>query len=113
RYVRSSINIFMAVLDQYFLGPGSTERYTYGDVAFYDGFIGYSKLVVKDGIARVYLAGTCARQRPDYGIAQLLQANLKQFQTVQSVKIYDQNGQTQNPDGTGDSIPACLDSSFN
>jgi hypothetical protein len=103
----------MAVLDQYFLGPGGTERYTYGDVAFYDGFIGYTKLEVKDGIASVYLAGHCARQRPDYTIAQLIQANLKQFPAVQFVKIYDQNGQTQNPDGASDSIPLCLDPSYN
>ena len=38
----------------------------------------------------------------------LINLNLKQFPEVQFVKIYDANGQTQNPDGRSDSEPLCL-----
>lgn len=113
RYVRSSFDIYRATLNEYFKGPGSTEIYSYGDMAIYDGFIGYTRLDVQDGTARVYLAGTCSRQRRDYTIAQLLQANLRQYPAIQAIKIYDENGQTQNPDGPGDSVPLCLDPSYN
>jgi hypothetical protein len=34
--------------------------------------------------------------------------NLKQFPEIQFVKIYDENGMTQSPEGSNDSIPACL-----
>ncbi len=57
---------------------------------------------------RVYLTGTCAPERKDFTIADLLMLNLKQFPTVQFVKIYDENGTTEFPDGAVDSIPACL-----
>lgn len=113
RYVRSSISIYEQTLNAYFTGPGSTESYYYGDMTISDGFTGYSKLEITDGVARVYLLGECRRQRVTYTIAQLIQVNLKQYPVVQSVKIYDQAGQTQNPDGAGDSVPLCLDPSYN
>ena len=34
---------------------------------------------------------------------------LKQFATVDHVKIYDPEGQTARPTGATDSIPACLE----
>ncbi len=39
----------------------------------------------------------------------VLRVNLKQFPEITYVKIYDQNGQTADPDGLSDSIPACLE----
>lgn len=102
-------NVPGTVLDAYFKGPGYTEKYTYGWIAIYDGFTGYSKLEISsDGVARVYLKGSCSPADPSYTIVDLLNANLKQFPYVQYVKVYDQNGETQNPDGQSDSIPACL-----
>lgn len=111
RYEISSLDLRKAVLDEYFKGPGATERY-FGDVAIYDGFTGYVNFGVTNGAAQVHLTGKCNRRQVNYTIAQLLFFNLKQFPEVQAVKIYDENGQTQNPDGPGDSVPLCLDPSF-
>jgi murein DD-endopeptidase MepM/ murein hydrolase activator NlpD len=107
RWVKSN-NVINSVLDEYFKGPGSTERYSYGWIALYNGFTGYSKVEVANGIARVYLTGTCDRAGATYTIADLLIKNLKQIPQIQFVKIYDENGTTQDPNGLNDSIPACL-----
>ena len=108
RWVLSN-NVPANVLTQFFIGPGATEKYTYGWIAIYSGATGYSKLEVADGIARVYLKGQCNSQGATYTVANLLRANLKQFTYIQYVKIYDQNGNTEIPDGNQDSIPACLE----
>ena len=100
---------FITVLREYFRGPGATEKYTYRWIALYNGFTGYSKLEVVDGVAHVYLKGTCDSAGVAFTIADMLKINLKQFDSVQFVKIYDASGNTQDPDGTGDSIPACLE----
>jgi hypothetical protein len=107
RYVRSN-NLAGGVLDEYFKGPGATEKFQYGWIAIYDGFTGYSRIEAINGIARVYLTGTCEPANPNYTIANLLTLNLKQFPEVQFVKVYDQNGLTQDPFGSSDSVPACL-----
>src|SRR5581483_4067083 len=104
-----SNNLPGAVLNEYFKGPGYTEKYTYGWIALYNGVTGYSKLEIKDGVARVYLTGQCNSQGAVYNIAALLKMNLKQFSYVHYVKIYDQNGNTEVPDGLSDSIPGCLE----
>lgn len=62
-----------------------------------------------DGIARVHLKGACNSGSAAYTIADLLKVNLKQFSSIQYVKVYDHNGQTQSPDGASDSAPACLE----
>jgi hypothetical protein len=99
-------------LDEYFKGPGATEKYTYGYTAIYNGFTGYSKLEIVNGVANVYLKGACVSNGRDYNIADLINANLKQFSEIKFVKIYDQNGQTQSPTGNSDSEPICLSPSF-
>lgn len=109
RYVRTDISIYMAVLNEYFKGPGSTEYFNYGYRSLYDGFSGYQDFSVSNHTAYVTLIGTCRRQFEDYTIAQLIQSNLKQFEEIEAVKIFDAQGQTQNPDETGDSVPACLE----
>jgi len=101
-------NILGTILDEYFKGPGATERYSYGWIALYNGFTGYDRFEVRDGVMHIYLTGTCDRASATYTIADLLMTNFKQFSEIQYVKIYDENGQTQNPDGLSDSIPACL-----
>ncbi len=108
RWIRSN-NLPAGVLDEYFKGPGATEKYQYGWIGIYDGFTGYSKVELNNGVARVYLTGVCAPVNPNYTIADLLMRNLKQFPEVQYVKIYDQNGQTKDPFSVGDSVPACLE----
>jgi hypothetical protein len=107
RWVQSN-NIFGSVLDEYFKGPGSTERFSYGWIAIYNGFTGYSKVEVLNGIARVYLTGTCEPSGSAYDIGDILTHNLKQFPEVQYVKIYDQVGVTKDPFGLTDSVPQCL-----
>ncbi len=41
-------------------------------------------------------------------IANLIVPTLKQYATVDHVKIYDPAGSTDSPGGPGDSIPGCL-----
>jgi hypothetical protein len=109
RYVSSSADFAKFVLDEYFKGPGLTEKNDYGWIAVFSGFTGYSKFEVKDGVAHVYLKGTCNSAGREYNLADILMVNLKQFNSrIQFVKIYDENGSTQIPDGASDSIPACL-----
>jgi hypothetical protein len=104
-----SNSVYMSLLDEYFKGPGATERYTYGWIGLYNGFTGYSKFeLTEGGVANIYLKGTCNRGNATYTIANLLIYNFKQFPEVKFVKIYDENGTTQNPTGLSDSIPACL-----
>ena len=104
-----SNNIIGAVLDEYFEGPGSTERFQYGLIAIYDGFTGYSEFEIVNGVAHLYLTGVCGPADPDYTIADILTYNLKQFPEVEYVKIYDENGVTQDPVGLSDSVPMCLE----
>ena len=112
RWEKSTDNFAQDVLDEYFRGPGYTEKYVYRWAAIYSGFTGYTRLDVTNGVARVYLKGVCAPTKYDYTIAQPLMVNLKQFSNIQFVKIYDENGTTEHPDGSSDSIPTCLDPAF-
>jgi len=97
-----------SALNEYFKGPGSTERFSFGWIALYNGFTSYSRLEIRDGVAHVFLTGTCAPEGRDFTIANLITLNLKQFPEIRFVKVYDENGITQDPDGLSDSIPACL-----
>ena len=111
RWARSNM-LPQSALNEYFKGPGATERFSYGWVALYNGFTGYSKFELRDGVAHVYLKGVCAPEGRDFNIADLIQLNLKQFPEIRFVKIFDQNGQTQNPSGLSDSEPFCLSEFF-
>jgi murein DD-endopeptidase MepM/ murein hydrolase activator NlpD len=107
RWARSNM-LPQSALNEYFKGPGSTERFSYGWIALYNGFTGYNRLEIRDGVAHIYLTGTCTPDGRDFNLADLIALNLKQFPDIQFVKIYDENGATQSPDGSSDSIPACL-----
>lgn len=107
RWVRTN-NVAANVLDEYFKGPGATEQFSFGWIALYNGFTGYERFEVRDGVAHVFLTGTCSPDGRDFNITDLIMLNLKQFPEIQFVKIYDENGTTQNLDGLSDSIPACL-----
>jgi Peptidase family M23 len=107
RWARSNM-LPQSALNEYIKGPGSTERFSYGWIALYNGFTGYSKLEIRDGVAHVFLTGTCTSEGRDFTIANLIILNLKQFPEIQFVKIYDENGATQDPNVLSDSIPACL-----
>jgi len=111
RWAKSNI-LLKTALDEYFKGPGATEKFSYGWIAVNNGFTGYSKLEVNAGVAHVYLSGVCAPEGKNFNIADLIMLNLKQFPEVKFVKLYDQNGQTQTPNGLSDSEPFCLSQFF-
>ncbi len=97
-----------AVLTQLFLGPTDAELLQ-GLEVILSGTTGFSNLTIENGIARVYLTGTCASNGSTYTIANLIFANFKQFPEIKWIKIYDQNGETETPDGQSSSIPVCLE----
>ncbi|HEY5731537.1 MAG TPA: peptidoglycan DD-metalloendopeptidase family protein, partial [Anaerolineales bacterium] len=107
RWSRSNA-LLETALNEYFKGPGATERYSYRWIGIYNGFTGYSKLDVNDGVAHLYLTGACISEGKDFNIADLIGFNLKQFSEVEFVKIYDADGQTRTTDGRSDSEPTCL-----
>ena len=111
RFVPSSRIIVGAVLDEFFKGPSDVER-NQNLALILNGFTGYSKLEFADGVAHVYLEGTCQSNGTLYSIARPLTLNLKQFPDIQFVKIYDQYGDTREPAARVNSIPVCLDPSF-
>jgi hypothetical protein len=95
-------------LRQVFLGPTADEK-ALGLETVLSGTTGFSKLTIDDGIARIYLTGKCNSGGATYTIANLIFANLAQFPEIQWIKIYDENGQTETPDGQTSSIPICLE----
>ncbi|MGD8456151.1 MAG: GerMN domain-containing protein [Anaerolineales bacterium] len=108
REVLASQYLPEVVLEELFLGP-TPEEQTQGLMAVYSGSTGFNSLVVEDGVAHVYLAGQCNSEGATYTIANLLVVNLKQFDTIEYVKVYDENEKTEVPDGQSDSIPFCLE----
>jgi hypothetical protein len=109
RWAVSSIDLPRFVVNEYLKGPGYVEKYIYGWTAPRNGVTGYSRLDVVDGIAHLYLTGECNSQGSTFGISQPLVQSLMQFPEIQFVKIYDQDGNTAQPEGNTNSIPACLE----
>jgi hypothetical protein len=96
------------VLIQLFMGPTPAEIAA-GLQVVLSGTTGFSNFTVDNGVARLYLTGTCNSNGSTYTIANLVAANLAQFPEIQWIKIYDENGQTETPDGQSGSIPVCLE----
>ena len=109
RWAASSADLPRFVVDQYLKGPGYVERYVYGWTAPRNGVTGYSRLEVIDHVAHLYLTGPCNSQGSTFTIAQPLMQSLRQFAEVEFVKIYDESGNTEAPEGRTNSIPACLE----
>jgi hypothetical protein len=97
-----------AVLNSYFEGPTDEERDRGLDVIL-SGFTGLRQLDIRDGTGHVFLDGTCASQGAAYNVSQLIMVNLFQFEEIEAVKIYDERGETGEPDRPGNSIPFCLE----
>jgi hypothetical protein len=55
------------------------------------------------------LAGQPASNGATVTVANLIMPTLKQFPSVDHVKLYDPSGHTQQPGGRTDSIPASLE----
>jgi hypothetical protein len=108
RMIASTGDLAAAVLDEFFLGP-TPEEQARGLERIASGFTGYRDLVIEDGTAHIYLAGPCTSHGATYTIAQPLMANLLQLPDIEYVKIYDEEGTTEVPDGPSNSIPFCLE----
>jgi Sporulation and spore germination len=91
------------------LFQGLSEDEYHSGLRFVDSdATGFTDLQIADGIARVRLTGGCDSHGSTITIADHIVPTLKQFSTVQYVKIYDPAGQTADPGGPSDSIPDCL-----
>jgi hypothetical protein len=108
RTVAPGRDLAAGALDEFFRGP-TPEEAALGLERITSGFTGYGALVVEDGVAHIYLLGPCMSNGATYTIAQPLMANLMQFPEIQYVKVYDEEGTTEVPDGPSNSIPFCLE----
>jgi hypothetical protein len=68
----------------------------------------YAGLSIDNRIARVRLTGGCDAHGSTVTIAGSIMPTLRQFDSVDWVKIYDPSGHTADPTGPSDSIPDCL-----
>jgi hypothetical protein len=96
------------VLEEFFKGPTKDEE-ELGLEAITSGFTGLRSMLIIHGYAHVFLEGACQPNGATYTVAKPLLRNLAQFPDIQFVKIYDEYGTTGDPQGTGHSIPFCLE----
>jgi hypothetical protein len=96
------------VMDRLFAGPTPAEQ-AQGLQFLASGATGFSNLSISQQIARVQLTGGCSSGGSTESIAGEIFPTLRQFSTVDVVKIYDPSGRTETPGGTSDSIPECLE----
>lgn len=94
-------------LDQLFAGPLVREQ-SRGLRLVRSRAMDFADLAVSGGIARVRLLGRCASRGSTVTVAGEIAPTLRQFDTVDWVKIFDPSGATANPTGPSDSIPDCL-----
>lgn len=97
-----------AALREYFRGPTDEER-ARGLEALLSSCTGFSELTIENGIARVYLTGPCNSGGAVFTIAGPLMATLLAFPEIEYVKLYDEAGVTEDPDGFANSIPFSLE----
>jgi hypothetical protein len=96
------------VLDRVFAGPVRSER-RHGLRLLLSGSTGFSRLRIRNDIARVRLSGGCDSHGSTVTVAGAIRPALRQFSAVRWVKILDPSGATENPTGSTDSIPTCLE----
>lgn len=97
-----------AVLQSLFAGPTPGERAN-GLRLVRSRATGFEQLSIAGGIARLRLTGGCASGGSTTTVASEIVPTLKQFPSIDRVKISDRNGHTETPGGSSDSIPACLE----
>jgi hypothetical protein len=95
------------VMDRLFAGPLDGER-SDGLRLVRSRATGFSGLAISGGIARVRLRGGCSSGGSTMTIAGGIMPTLRQFDTVDWVKVLDPSGATGEPTGQTDSIPDCL-----
>lgn len=96
------------VLDRVFAGPVPSER-RHGLRLLLSGSTGFSRLRIRNDIARVRLSGGCDSHGSTVTVAGAIRPSLRQFANVRWVKIADPSGATERPTGNTDSIPTCLE----
>jgi Sporulation and spore germination len=96
------------VTDRLFAGPTPAEQ-AQGLTFLSSEATGFARLRISDSVARVQLTGGCNSRGSTATIAAELFPTLRQFATVDFVKIYDPDGRTETPGGRSDSIPICLE----
>lgn len=96
------------VMDRLFAGPLARERAKGLRLVLSDA-TGFSHLTIRNRVARVRLVGGCASHGSTVTIAGEIMPTLRQFASVDWVKIYDPAGRTERPNGRSDSIPTCLE----
>lgn len=101
-------NLPLAVLNAYFAGP-TQQEYDQGLRMHGSGFTHVRELRITDGVAHVFLGGVCANNGAAYSVAALISKNLHQFVEVNTIKIYDENDSTLDPDSVNSSLPYCLE----
>ncbi len=95
-------------LQALFAGPTASEQAQSLRVVLSEA-TGFTDLTIEDGIARVRLTGGCNSRGATFTIQNLITPTLRQFDTVDYVKVYGPDGHTAEPDGPSDSMPACLE----
>ncbi len=108
RTVPSEPSLAARILEEFFRGPTPEER-SRGLEAVTSGATGIRSVRIVEGVAHVFLVGTCRSNGATYTVADGIRANLLPLLEVAWVKIYDETGETEQPFGQADSIPFCLE----
>jgi len=95
------------VMDRLFAGPLDREH-SRGLRLVRSRATGFTDVAISGGIARVGLRGGCTSGGSTVTIAGEIAPTLRQFDTVDWVKVLDPSGATADPTGPSDSIPDCL-----
>lgn len=95
------------VMDRLFAGPLDRER-SQGLRLVRSRATGFVDLAISGGIARVRLRGGCDSGGSTVTVAGEIMPSLRQFDSVDWVKVLDPSGATADPSGGTDSIPGCL-----
>jgi len=97
-----------AALNSLFAGPLPQERAS-GLRLVTSRAWGFTDLNIAGGVARLRLTHGCNSSGSTITVAGEIMPTLKQFPTVDWVKIYGPGGHTEDPTGPSDSIPVCLE----
>jgi len=95
------------VMDRLFAGPLPREKAN-GLRLLRSRATSFDDLAIESGIARVRLVGGCSSGGSTVTIAGSIMPSLRQFASVDWVKVYDPAGDTASPTARSDSIPDCL-----
>ena len=96
------------VMDRLFAGPVPREHAN-GLRLLRSHATSYDDLGISDRIARVRLTGGCSSDGSTVTVAGEIMPTLRQFASVDWVKVLAPDGTTGSPTGNTDSIPACLE----